>query len=793
MFDASQESFINLKKTLAENTAPVYMWIGAGLSVPAGLPTWEELRNQMILRGRKCLEKQEESKDRNHRFKLLDAAETSSDLWAAFDYIHDAIGESEYQRLLQAIFQLAVTCKVPDLYCKICGLNIRGVVTTNIDKLMSKAYYFSDVKSQRNILPKEFTGKECRSYTYVLSTSDFFILHLHGHIDNSASLVMRKNDIEALSKDEGYIKFIRTLFYSKVMVLVGVNPYDPSITQHLYVAKASGACGTPMYWITPENSEEALCFCDKYGIQRIIYSAENGHKELDEAVNLLCSGKSEDEILTKPGLSNIPRVEQSIRNFDEIDLKSKSSDEVRNLLNKKAFEILRPGTIQCYERYEEFLSKYKREIHNSWYLEPGENLFGLSIEEEIGDGAFGRVFRASDKEGNIVAVKLLKSDLMRKPDCIQSFRRGVRAMEILAKKNVSGVVQYRFASEIPACVAMEYIDGVNLHKLVEQGRICDWKMKMRILVETAGIIKMAHSLPERVLHRDIRPQNIMLKGYDYCSEDWSVCVLDFDLAFHKDANEVSMQMASAINGYLAPEQTDRSGRYGTTRSSRVDSYGFAMLCYYVITGRAPMPGQCFRENWSAQIFNDVCVYKAESWISLPYVMSRIIDSCTKSDQNARMDLYKVYEYLSALLRALRDSESMRIPELLLDELACLVASKIGLGCAKGVKLDNSGHRLVQCPDGQLFNIYLDGNGISIETSWHNAGNTDYARAKHIMSERAISLVTRLQKLKCKDVSHHFEGAGVVVSMKCDLSGLSHGDMINLANVLNEYRIYPKGI
>lgn len=791
MFDQSQESFVALKNTFAENTSPVYVWIGAGLSIGAGFPSWDELRKKMIYRCRSFLGRQEESKERSHKQKLLDVAETEGDLWKAFDRIYEAVGISEYERAIVAEFKDAPRCKLPENYKRLFRLNIKGAITTNIDKLATRA--FLEVMSDNAALttPKEFTGWDCKAYSYVLSSRDFFILHLHGFYENSESLIMRGEDIENLSKDKWYQDFVRALFSSSVIVFVGVNPMDQSIRQHLDAVRDAGVCCAPMYWITERNDQVAADFANQYGIQQIFYASVANHRDFGVVLDLLQKSESQDEILYRPGISNLPRIAQSVRNLDAVDLKTKSGEEIRSLLNKKACEILRNNNAEGYKEYERFLRKYSRAIHNSWYLEPGESLLGLTIEKEVDDGAFGRVFRAQDEKGDTVAVKLLKSDLMRKPDCIQSFRRGVRAMEILAAKNVPGVVRYKFASEIPAFVAMEYIEGENLHTVVKKRLLDSWRDKMKVLSETAKIVQSAHALPERVLHRDIRPQNIMLKGYDYSSSDWSVCVLDFDLAFHKGANEVSMQMASALNGYLAPEQIDRSGRFGTTRSSRVDSYGFAMLCYYVITGKAPRPDQCFQEGWTERIFTDVCARKCREWIALPYEMARIIERCTKSDQNARMDMYKVNGYLQMLRQALSSADAVNVPELLVDELACLIANET-IGKNK-VEIDHAGHRMIHCIDGQTFQLYNDNECIRVETSWHNAGTSDFSKVKKLVQDRAESLVSRLRKAGIKEVNYYMEGSGVVVELRFDFGSDIHPRMEKLADVFGSYKIYTRAL
>jgi len=126
-------------------------------------------------------------------------------------------------------------------------------------------------------------------------------------------------------------------------------------------------------------------------------------------------------------------------------------------------------------------------------------------------------------------------------------------MRILSDRHVPGMVPYLEAWEIPTSSVMELVDGPNLEDAVSANYANDWETRMRIAAELTKIIRTAHSVPERVLHRDIRPANIMLKGYYDQTVPWKVVVLDFDLSWHRDAAEGSLNLATSSNGYLSPE------------------------------------------------------------------------------------------------------------------------------------------------------------------------------------------------------------------------------------------------
>jgi serine/threonine protein kinase len=151
-------------------------------------------------------------------------------------------------------------------------------------------------------------------------------------------------------------------------------------------------------------------------------------------------------------------------------------------------------------------------------------------------------------------------------------------MRILAQHNVDGMVRCLDASEIPPLAVMDVVEGPDLRRAVQAGLIKSWACRLRVMSELAQIVQRAHALPERVLHRDIRPTNIMFTTWS--PDDWAVRLLDFDLSWHKGAIEKSILAATSVHGYLAPEQlTVRKGV--SSRHASVDSFGFGMTMYYL--------------------------------------------------------------------------------------------------------------------------------------------------------------------------------------------------------------------
>jgi len=108
MFDSKQDNFCELCKTFSEHTTPIFLWLGAGLSVDAGFPTWEQLRKIMIEKAERFLSTVDEDTKSLGAIKLQ-LASKETNYWKAFEHIAEAVGHSEYDSYVQQIFGVKVT------------------------------------------------------------------------------------------------------------------------------------------------------------------------------------------------------------------------------------------------------------------------------------------------------------------------------------------------------------------------------------------------------------------------------------------------------------------------------------------------------------------------------------------------------------------------------------------------------------------------------------------------------------------------------------------------------------
>ena len=209
--------------------------------------------------------------------------------------------------------------------------------------------------------------------------------------------------------------------------------------------------------ITERSDHVTGQWAETVGIRKIVYENQNGnHVELTELLDDLVSYTPEEPEHFNP----LPLRRETEPSDQELvapeEMAALPPETIRDMLNGRAQRILSDRTESGYREFEYFCKRYGRAIHQSWFVtteEPDNILLGYTLEREISEGSFGRVFRASAPDGRTVAIKLLKEEVGRKSDMLRCFRRGVLSMEILANHEVDGMVPYIESSEIPAFIS----------------------------------------------------------------------------------------------------------------------------------------------------------------------------------------------------------------------------------------------------------------------------------------------------------------------------------------------------
>jgi len=199
------------------------------------------------------------------------------------------------------------------------------------------------------------------------------------------------------------------------------------------------------------------------------------------------------------------------------------------------------------------------------------------IREEIGSGAMGVVYRAEDPLlGRPVAIKTTTAEVARNPDLLKRFYREAQAAAKLAHPNIVTIYEINEDNGVPF-IAMEFLEGENLQKIVSDRKEVPILKKLQIIVDTCKGLEYAHQ--RGIVHRDIKPGNIVV------SSDGQVKIVDFGIA---RVGVSSMTQTGVVLGtvmYMSPEQVQ-----GHTVDARSDVFSLGIVLYELLTYQTPFPG-----------------------------------------------------------------------------------------------------------------------------------------------------------------------------------------------------------
>lgn len=206
----------------------------------------------------------------------------------------------------------------------------------------------------------------------------------------------------------------------------------------------------------------------------------------------------------------------------------------------------------------------------------GERIGRYVVLNEIGRGGMGRVYKATDGDGNIVAVKTLLAHMKSNYQVLARFLREATIIEKLDHPNICRFIECgeeggtRF-------IVMEFVDGRNVRDLIRKGDI-DVARAVRIARQTCSALSHAHE--RQVIHRDMKPENILVTADDVCK------VTDFGIARDFDEDDIRLTMPNMVIGspsYMSPEQKKDTSQ----ADHRSDIYGVGVTLYEMLSGEFP--------------------------------------------------------------------------------------------------------------------------------------------------------------------------------------------------------------
>lgn len=237
----------------------------------------------------------------------------------------------------------------------------------------------------------------------------------------------------------------------------------------------------------------------------------------------------------------------------------------------------------------------------------GDTLGPYRIEAMLGEGGMGRVFRAvREPDGEMVALKVMKSELAANEEYGRRFIREARAAKEVEHKHLVGILD---AGEIDArrYLVMRYVDGRSLEQRIESEGALPVEDTIQLAAEVASALDALHS--RGLVHRDVKASNIML------AEDGSAALADFGLAKGSDYSVLTQpgQVVGTLD-YLAPEMIR-----GEKAGPQSDIYALGCVVFECLAGKPPFAGKGILQVGMAHLEeapSDPCCQRADAPPSL---------------------------------------------------------------------------------------------------------------------------------------------------------------------------------
>jgi eukaryotic-like serine/threonine-protein kinase len=277
-------------------------------------------------------------------------------------------------------------------------------------------------------------------------------------------------------------------------------------------------------------------------------------------------------------------------------------------------------------------------------IAPGSD-FGprYRIEALLGQGGMGRVYKAYDKDlDRTVAIKVVREGAIGQSDALKRFKQELVLASKISHKNILRIHDMGDVGGL-RFISMAYVEGQDLQHIIRDNPKMPMDRVLKFTQQIAEALAAAHA--EGVVHRDLKPQNLLVDKND------QIYVCDFGLAKSFEEGAIGMTRTGAFLGtprYMSPEQVE-----GKPADGRADLYALGLIIYEMVTGDVPFTGESTLKVMYQRIQEKP---KSPKLLNpdLPNWLVRLIMRCLEREPDAR------YQNAYEILADLQGSNSMNM-------------------------------------------------------------------------------------------------------------------------------------
>ena len=279
------------------------------------------------------------------------------------------------------------------------------------------------------------------------------------------------------------------------------------------------------------------------------------------------------------------------------------------------------------------------------------------VLRKLGEGGMGQVYLAEHvKMGRKSAVKVLHPGMVNDSDAISRFNREASNASRITHPHVAAVYDFGETPDGLIYLAMEFVEGEPLTKLIERLGALPPARAAEIARQTADALAAAHDMG--IVHRDLKPDNIMIAR----NRDGSDCVkvVDFGIAKAGEGAAQKVTKTGLVIGtpeYMSPEQLA-----GDKLDGRSDTYSLALVTFNMLTGKLPFPGETVQEAMIMRLTDrPKSLAEMRPGVTWPAELQAALDRALARDAASRYTV--ATEFARDLVRAVQSMPTTRAAEL----------------------------------------------------------------------------------------------------------------------------------